>query len=153
VKGNEWKVSPVKGNEWALMKESSLTVANRGQPTTKRKKRRGGLTFSNAKGRKLRKQREARKSLSIVGRGTPSDLREIGDCQKAASWRGRCKIRTLNLEPMERGKESSPSGMTEGKPQTGSNPTVSSEDIRDVTASTVSSCIRKRRSPMIQGWI
>jgi hypothetical protein len=110
------------------MKESSKSVELRRELEKKRNERRGSESLS-----------EAIKSFCIEGRGTPSDLIDFVDVHQGGSWRARCNIGLLNLDPEEGGKNSSTSEMAESEHATSSNHSDLREDIEDDFKSTVRS--------------
>jgi hypothetical protein len=69
----------------------------------KRKKRKGGLSFSNSKQRRWRELKKKEESY-IEGTRTPSDVQSIGEDSKRGSSK-----RQLNLQPIEEDREDSES--------------------------------------------
>jgi hypothetical protein len=87
------------GHRDAHMKETRHTSISSAELSRKPRKRRGRTNFSNSK-QKRRAARDLKKkdTPSIEGRGTPSNLSEGVEEDQGGTWRGRCKIRSLNLE-------------------------------------------------------
>jgi len=107
------------------MKESDQSVELRGELGKERNEATGGIQLMQ------RKQ-------CIEGRGTPSDLRDIVDVFPGGSWRARCNIRPLNLDPVEEGMNSSASEMAGSEQATSSNHSYLRENTKVDYKSTVS---------------
>lgn len=113
------------------MKETSDRAED---AATKRKRRKGGMSFSNSK---QRKRRELKKKdlTSIDGRGTPSDLSK----QNCTYEIGQSNPQ-LNLDRIEEEKEESGSlaqSMAESEHPTNSNQSGSREERREDSISSV----------------
>jgi hypothetical protein len=112
----------------AHMKEPEHNTDSTIDPGRKRKKRKGGTSFSNSKQRRRRELKKKEESY-IEGRGTPTDLQNIG----GESKRGSSK-RQLNLEAIEEDREDSDSAapsMAESEHLNCSNQSGSREETRD----------------------
>jgi len=122
------------------MKELGHSTVSAVDLVRKRKKRRGGTTFTNSKQRR-RNELKKKELSSIAGQGTPSELSEEVEEEVGGSWRARCKIRALNLLPIEEETKyrSSPSPATaENEQRTNSNRSDSNEERREDSINTVS---------------
>ena len=100
------------------MKEPCHNTVPTIDPATKRKRRKGGTSFSNSKQKKRRELKK--KDLTCVGgRGTPSDLSKTCVVDEIGSWNWH-----LNLQPIEEEREDSgsrPPSMAESEHSTDSN--------------------------------
>jgi hypothetical protein len=112
----------------AHMKEPDHNTYSTIDPGKKRKKRKGGLSFSNSKQRKRRELKKKEESY-IEGRGTPSDVQSTGEESKRGSSK-----RQLNLQPIEEDREDSESpaaSMEESEQPNSSNQSGYQEETRD----------------------
>jgi hypothetical protein len=110
------------------MKEPSDNTNPTIDVATKRKRRKGGTSFSNSK-QKKRRELKKKDLTSIEGRGTPSDLSK----PFAIDETGYLNMQ-LNLHPIEEEKEDSGShapSMAESEHRTNSNQSASCEEIRE----------------------
>lgn len=117
------------------MKEPSHNAVPTIDVATKRKRRKGGTSFSTSKQRK-RRELKKKDQTSIEGRGTPSDLSKpcgIGEIGYTNPQ--------LNLQAIEEEREGSGSqapSMAESEPRSNSNQSGSREETREDSISTVS---------------
>lgn len=122
------------------MKEPGHNTVSTADLVRKRKKRRGSTTFTNSKQRR-RNELKKKELSSIEGRETPSDLSEPVEEEVGGSWRARCRMRSLNLLPIneEAKYRSSPSlAMAENEQRTNSNQSDSNEERREDSVNMVS---------------
>ena len=120
------------------MKEPNDNTVQTIDVATKRKRRKGGTSFSTSKQRK-RKELRKKDLTSIEGRGTPSDLREKPFGIEETGYSNP----QLNLHPIEEEREDSGSrapSMAGSEHRTNSNQSGSREETREDSISSVRLC-------------
>jgi hypothetical protein len=119
------------------MKEPSDNTVLTIDVATKRKRRKGGTSFSTSKQRK-RSELKKKDLTSIEGRGTPSDLSKSFAIDETGFLNPQ-----LNFHPIEEEKEDSGSRaplMVGSKNRTNYNQNISREETREDSISSVRLC-------------